>query len=83
MEYKTLITKINVYSEGDNPIYGESVTEIELQDEAGGAFVTITQHPNYNVEGSQLRFNFEEIPLIMSMIEMLKNQEGLETNDSN
>ena len=82
MTYKTLTTKINVYREGDNPIYGESVTEVALEDEASGAFITLTQHPDYKIESAQLIFDFEEIPFIFNAIELLKNQAELENNDS-
>jgi hypothetical protein len=42
MEYETRTLKIGVVSKGE-PIFHESMTEIEIVDEAGGEFLKISQ----------------------------------------
>jgi hypothetical protein len=69
---KNVITKINLYRGDDNPLFGDSVTELELDDEAGGLFLKITQHPNDFGPGGILRFDFDEIDKFFEAINILK-----------
>jgi len=45
MEYETRTLKMGVVSKGE-PIFHESMTEIEIVDEAGGEFLKIAQFPD-------------------------------------
>jgi hypothetical protein len=69
---KQLITKINLYREGDSPLFGDSVTSLELDDEAGGIFLKIIQEPNEFGPGGILRFDFDEIDELFNAINYLK-----------
>jgi hypothetical protein len=43
MKYKQTIIAISVHAEGVNPIFGEGVTHVQLNDEAGGYFIELRQ----------------------------------------
>lgn len=80
---KTLITKINLYRGDDNPLFGDSVTSLELDDEAGGMFLKIIQEPNDFGPGGTLRFDFDEIDELFKTINYLKHLVEIAEKDSN
>lgn len=63
---QSICTSISVFREGDNPIFGESRTEVSLDDEAGGLFFTLKQ------ESGMLRFDFDEFDEVVKAVEVLK-----------
>lgn len=80
---KTLFTKVTMYREGDSPIFGESCTDICIDDEGGGMFIVLRQHPD---KGDQeLRFDTDElddlIKNILYMRDMIEQYEEGEKND--
>jgi hypothetical protein len=85
MQYKIRPTKYNLYREGDNPIFGDSVTEIGIEDEAAGGFLIIRQHESDFGPGGILRFDLEELPTLIEAIHLMaKNLQAIveESNDS-
>lgn len=64
------VTEISVHSKTENPIFGETVTRVKLDDEGGGMFVKLIQHTDEGVQ--EIRLDFTDIPAIMKAIEMLK-----------
>ena len=64
MTYETRTTKIIVGVKGD-PIFSESITEIEIIDEAAGEFLEISQ------DDKKLRFDKEEWPHVRNAIEKM------------
>ena len=60
--YKFTPVKYNLSLQKDNPIFGDSVTSVEIVDEAGGAFIRLSQ------EDDELRFNFDEFHYLADMI---------------
>ena len=68
---KTLITSINMHREGDSPIFGESVTEIGIEDEAGGMFITVTQFHDDGIK--ELRFDLDEIDDLKKNLDYMSN----------
>lgn len=80
---KTLITKINLYRGDDNPLFGDSVTSLELDDEAGGMFLKIIQEPNDFGPGGTLRFDFDEIDELFKTINYLKHLVEIAEKGSN
>jgi hypothetical protein len=80
---KTLVTKINLYRGDDNPLFGDSVTSLELDDEAGGMFLKIIQEPNDFGPGGTLRFDFDEIDDLFKTINHLKQLVEIAEKDSN
>lgn len=68
------VTKLTVHRERDNPIFGDSVIELSLEDEGGGIFLTMQQQPNDFGPGGTLRLDFEEIDVLYEAIRYLKMQ---------
>lgn len=79
MNFKQLITSINVYHEKENPIFGETVTKITLDDESGGIYFTLTQYPD---QGEQIvKFDFKEWLKICESVKVLEKEAlGVEEN---
>lgn len=72
VQYNFVQTKLSVYRKGDHPLFGDSVTVVELDDEAGGIFFKIKQDPNDFGPGGELRFDFDEMEQLISAIKTLK-----------
>jgi hypothetical protein len=66
MKYTTTTTEITVHPEEYNPIFGEHVTKIKLDDEAGGAFVLLIQ------DDQQIRLDFEEFDFVSDAVRILR-----------
>ena len=64
MTYETRTTKMIVGVKGEQ-IFDDSVTEIEIVDEAGGEFLEISQ------DDVKLRFDAEEWPHVRNAIEKM------------
>lgn len=62
---KLTVTEIAVHNEDENPIYGENVTRVRLEDIGGGFFVKLIQ------DDQEVCLNFEEIAFIKKAIEQL------------
>ena len=43
MKYKSTIIRIAIHLENLNPVYGGGVTHVNVQDEAAGPFLTLSQ----------------------------------------
>jgi hypothetical protein len=69
---KLTVTEISVHSEKDNPIFGELVTHVKLEDEGGGLFIKLVQHTDEGTNVIKLEFN--EIPHIVKAISILENK---------
>jgi len=67
---KKIITKFNIFDEGDNPFFGHSATEIFLDDEASGVFIKLVQFSDDR--DNEVRFNLEEIDIICETLQELK-----------
>jgi hypothetical protein len=62
MKYKTTITRISIHPENVNPVYGEGVTHVHIQDEAAGPFLTLSQVGED--ESDRIRIDMEELEMI-------------------
>ena len=65
------ITEISIHASGDNPVFGDSVTKVRLEDEAGGAFLVVSQ------EERELRLDYDELVEIMDAAKALLEQPGV------
>lgn len=68
-EYETRVTKLTVNMIGE-PIFSERATHIEIEDESGGEFISITQQGDH-VKLGTVAITTEEWPHIKSAIEKL------------
>lgn len=69
-------TKMSIHREGDNPVYGESVIEVELDDECGGPFLVIRSLQD-NLEHNTIRLEYEEIQKVLEVASRLIRQDTL------
>ena len=66
--YNAIPIKYSVFPDNSNPIFGEGTTHVEIDDEAAGGFIVLTQFPD---EGEQkIRLDIAELEKI---IEIAKN----------
>jgi hypothetical protein len=63
VEYITTPLKVALHLSSSEPLWGDSVTHIELDDELGGAFVVLKQWDSDGNEQS-LRLDMEELELV-------------------
>lgn len=75
--YKLRTINYVIHRKGDSPIFGESRTEVRLNDEANGCFLEIEQEENSFGNGGVLRLDFEEISLLIQAIENLRKESEL------
>ena len=68
-EYITRVTRLSVMLKGD-PIYANSVTHIEIEDEAGGEFVVVKQQDDL-IEPGEIRIALDEWEAIKAAVEQL------------
>ena len=69
---KTVTLAVSIYNELDNPIYGETVTHVRLEDEAAGAYISISQCKDIGTQSVQL--SIDELRTVMSVAEKLMEQ---------
>jgi hypothetical protein len=73
MKYKTTITTVSIHPENVNPVYGEGVTHLCIQDEGAGPFITLTQVGEDKFDCS-IRIDMEELELITAEAKKLIGQ---------
>ena len=56
--------KISIHQAGENPVYGEGNTFVEIGDDGAGPFVKITQD---NAIDNVLRFDLEELQAVIEV----------------
>jgi hypothetical protein len=71
MKYETRITRLTVGLEGKE-IYDPSMTHIEIEDESGGEFLVLTQHPDDRGGEQTLRFDPKEWDAVVDAVEQLR-----------
>ena len=59
-DYKTTMTKFAIHRTGDNPVFGEGVIHVSLDDEGGGSFLVLEQ------ESQKIRITLEELELLVA-----------------
>lgn len=66
IKYKSQIHSISITRQDDKHFLG---TEVRIDDEGGGRFLTIIDD-----EGDEIRLDFEEFDLLVKAVETLRNQ---------
>lgn len=66
------ITRIAIHAVGENPIFGEGVIRVGLQDEAAGMFITL-DNPDAT---SPLKIGYERLKEVMAAAAQLMAQDG-------
>jgi hypothetical protein len=63
------VVKVSIHREGESPVYGETVTTVELADEGAGPFLALRQ-PGRESPG-EIRLDLEELPLLLEAARVL------------
>ena len=63
--------KISVHPEGENPVFSDRAFHIEIQDEAGGGFLEISQSLDGEMKSGTLRIELEELRVVLHAAEQL------------
>lgn len=70
-QYHTRTTRLTVLPEGE-PIFSERATHIEIDDEAAGEFVKVTQQRDKSTQGCDtLTFDPDEWPEVKSAVDTM------------
>jgi hypothetical protein len=71
---RTTTTAWSVHHANENPIYGEGVTDVRLEDESGGCFLVISQGGREEAKLGEVRLSIEEFDLVVACAHHLMNQ---------
>ena len=72
MKYKSTIIRIAIHPEYVNPVYGEGVTHVHIQDEGAGPFFTLSQVGEEKLKC--IKTDIEELELIAAEAKKLIGQ---------
>ena len=69
------VTEVAIHNDGDSPVFGESVTRVRLEDDAGGAFLVVSQ------EDRELRLDYDKLVDIIESAKWLLDQQGVKCGE--
>ena len=72
-KYISTILKIAIHTEDMNPVFGETVTHVGIEDDAAGPFIVLSQCHDESKEG-EVRVDFEELEQIYLASKVLIDQ---------
>lgn len=73
MNYKTRVTRLTISPIG-HPIFSDQTTNLEIEDDAGGEYVKISQQSDYKDSHSQAFYlTPDEWPAVRDAVEILLN----------
>lgn len=77
-DLQVTITQFSIHRKNENPIYGEDVIRVNLEDEAAGFFITLSQPTN-----TDMRITIEELELIAQEAKKMVDlaEKHLQTNE--
>lgn len=64
---KTFVNRVNLYRTGDDPIHGESVISVSIDEEGAGPFLCIHQSL------AELRLDFNEVEPLYELMKKMMN----------
>jgi hypothetical protein len=73
LKFATTTLKFAVHREDVNPVFGEGVTFVSVDDEAAGPFLVIEQHDD-DVQPGIVRFDYEEFLAVAEAAKTLMHQ---------
>lgn len=72
VRYSMSTTEITIHRHDTNPVYGELNIKVRLEDEAAGAFISLSQSDS--LTPGEIRLDLEEVELIAEAAKTLLNQ---------
>jgi hypothetical protein len=79
-KFATTTLKVAVHREDINPVFGEGVTYVSVDDEAAGPFLVIEQHDD-DVRPGTVRLDYEEFMAVAEAAKTLMHQMYIEQAD--
>jgi hypothetical protein len=80
LKFATTTLKFAVHREDVNPVFGEGVTFVSVDDEAGGPFLVIEQDDD-DVKPGTVRFDYEEFLAVAEAAKTLMHQVHIKQAD--
>lgn len=77
--FKAMPLVMAVYRNGQNPVFGEGVTHIEIEDEGAGAFIRLKQSDDRLKEGEVI-LDLEELQAIANVAQEMAKAYTKATN---
>lgn len=71
--YVWTVTGVTVHGQGTSPVFAEGATHLAIEDEAGGPFLTLTQHPDVG-KPQTIRLDFDELEALVQAAAVLRAQ---------
>lgn len=78
---KATVLAISVHDEKTNPVFGEGVIHLKIDDESGGGFFVISQ-PCISMDSTDIRVTSEELILLASEGKKMMDAYDLVTNEN-
>lgn len=79
MTHTTTIMKIAIHPTSSSPVFGEGVIYVELEDEAAGPFIVLSQNLNEQDYGGKVAIDYkDEWPLVVAAVDRLMKQKHIE-----
>lgn len=72
MNYKTVPVKYNIYEENDNPVFGNSVLSVSIEDDAAGPYIEIEQCREEN--NGKVLVEMDQIDALVNLLHKLKSK---------
>lgn len=74
--YTLTTTSISVHPKDKNPFFSTEATHVSLDDEAGGAFLVLTQYPDEPIKlgVASIKIDIAEFPSIVKAVNKLLEQ---------
>lgn len=73
LRYETRITRLSV-GLADKELYAPAVTHVEIDDEGGGEFIVLRQHPDDKDGEQTIRIDPEEWPAVAKAVARLMKE---------
>lgn len=80
LNYEITPLKYAVGMKGENPVFGEGVTRVEVDDEAAGPFIVLSQCSDEYGE-QKIRVNLDELKVVLGVAVRLINRYPKELRD--
>ena len=77
MKYSKTILMVSIHRQDENPVFGEGATHINIEDDAAGPYISITQTME-GLDVGQIKIDgIDELDLIVNAAKDLLNQKTL------
>lgn len=72
MSYKTVPVRYNICKDDDNPIFGNSVLTVSIEDEAAGPYIEVLQCSEEN--HGKILIEMDQVDELVNLLQKLKSK---------